>query len=268
MSQDIDHRPRLLLISVITELEWIVKPLLGEWAEVASFDPPGVGDEPASSGPFFKAVAARGLAELDRRGWESCVVVADELGIAAAVGLAQARPRAVEGLALGHACLSFRRAGERAPLNAGVFDAFMQLVHVDYRAFVSQDLQIWDPRRDEQHSALDLEGLVDRWVDRVPQEAAEKLASQIVAELDALEEFEPALRALGLPLLLVQHQGCPAFTSVGYEDAIAAFPEARSVRLPVTPNASPEFADALQSFCEKLAASRAERETPTQRPRD
>jgi hypothetical protein len=39
-------RPRLLLIPNFTELEWVVKPRLEEWAEVVSYDPPGIGDEP------------------------------------------------------------------------------------------------------------------------------------------------------------------------------------------------------------------------------
>ena len=41
------ERPRLLLVPELTELEWVIKPLLEEWAEVASYDAPGVGDEPA-----------------------------------------------------------------------------------------------------------------------------------------------------------------------------------------------------------------------------
>jgi len=36
-------RPRLLLIPEFTEVTWTIKPRLEEWAEVASYDPPGVG---------------------------------------------------------------------------------------------------------------------------------------------------------------------------------------------------------------------------------
>ena len=39
-------RPRLLLVPEFTELTWTIKPQLAEWAEVASYDPPGVGAEP------------------------------------------------------------------------------------------------------------------------------------------------------------------------------------------------------------------------------
>jgi pimeloyl-ACP methyl ester carboxylesterase len=246
-------RPRLLLVPTITELEWLVRPLLEEWAEVAAYDAPGVGGEPAIDGPIFDAVARRGLEELDRRQWEGCVVVADELGAASAIRLAQQRPELVRGLALGHACLSFRRSGERPTVNPGVFTAFMQLIRVDYRSFIRENLKIWDPRRaGHPDPAFDLEELADRFIERVPQELAETIADRLEAELDGLGDFEPALRSLGVPLLLAQHQGCVGFTAEGFEDAIAAFPEASSVRVPTGPNLSPEFAAALREFCGEI----------------
>ena len=42
-------RPRVLLVPTLTEVEWKIRPLIEEWAEVASFDAPGVGDEPATA---------------------------------------------------------------------------------------------------------------------------------------------------------------------------------------------------------------------------
>ena len=40
-------RPRLLLMPTVTEVEWMQdQATVAEWAEVASFDAPGVGDEP------------------------------------------------------------------------------------------------------------------------------------------------------------------------------------------------------------------------------
>ena len=45
------ERPRLLLVPMLTEVEWVIRPLLEEWAEVASYDAPGVGDEPAVEDP-------------------------------------------------------------------------------------------------------------------------------------------------------------------------------------------------------------------------
>jgi hypothetical protein len=39
-------RPRLLLVPTVTEMEWPIKPQSESWADVASYDAPGVGDEP------------------------------------------------------------------------------------------------------------------------------------------------------------------------------------------------------------------------------
>jgi pimeloyl-ACP methyl ester carboxylesterase len=247
-------RPRLLLVPTITELEWLVRPLLEEWAEVATYDAPGVGGEPAVDGPIFDAVAQRGLEELDRRGWQECVVVADEFGGASAIRLAQQRPERVRGFALGHACLSFRRSGERAPVNAGVLAGFMQLIRVDYRAYIREDVKIWDPRRAGHPGPdFDLEGLADRWIERVPQDLVEAIFDRLEADLETIGDLEPVLRSLHGPLLFVQHEGCVVFTAEGYEDAVAAFPEASTLRVPTGPNVSPEFAATLRKFCGEIA---------------
>jgi hypothetical protein len=248
-------RPALLLVPTITELEWLVRPQLEEWADVAAYDAPGVGSEPVVDGPIFDTVARRGLDELERRRWQECVVVADAFGIASAIRLAQQRPRVVRALALGHACLSFRRTGDRPPLNADVFMAFMQLIRVDYRSYVRQDVQIWDPRRaGHAGPAFDVDELADRWIERVPQELGEAVADRLEAELERIGDFEPVLRSLEAPLLFAQHEGCVAFTPEGYEDAVAAFPEAGTLRVPTGPNVSSEFATALRKFCGKTAA--------------
>jgi pimeloyl-ACP methyl ester carboxylesterase len=247
-------RPRILLVPTITELEWLVRPLLEQWADIAAYDAPGVGREPAVDAPLFDAVARRGLEELERQGWEKCVVVADEFGGASAVRLALERPGLVQGFAFGHACLSFRRTGERPPLNADVFTAFMQLIRVDYRSFIREDLKIWDPRRAGRRSpAFDLDEMADRWIERVPPETAEAIVDSIEAELERIGDFEPALRSLEVPLLFAQHEECVAFSPEGYEDAVAAFPEARTLRVPTGPNVSPEFAAALREFCGQIA---------------
>ena len=52
---------RILLVPSLTELEWPIRPLIEEWAEVASFDAPGVGDEPPAEGHMLHASARRGL---------------------------------------------------------------------------------------------------------------------------------------------------------------------------------------------------------------
>jgi hypothetical protein len=84
-------RPRLLLVPLITELEWVIRPRLEEWAEVATFDLPGVGDEPAVEPLDRQAVIDRALAELDRRGWDSYVLVCDGSALPTGVRVAHAR---------------------------------------------------------------------------------------------------------------------------------------------------------------------------------
>ena len=249
--------PRILLIPTITELEWLVRPLLEEWAEVASYDPPWLGPEPPADRLLFDVVAERGLEELDRRGWDGCVLVADEFGIASALRLATARPQAVQALALGHACLSFRRTGDRPPLNPDVVAAFLQLLRMDYRSFVRQNLQIWDPRRGSGHSGFDPDEVAERWLERVPQQSMEAIVERLEPDLQAVGDLEPALRGLRVPLFFAQHEGCVAFTSEGFEDAVAAFPNARTLRVPVGPNMSPEFAGELEAFCRETAGPSA-----------
>jgi pimeloyl-ACP methyl ester carboxylesterase len=245
------ERPRLLLVPAATELEWLSKPLLEEWAEVVSFDPPWVGGTPPAEG-LPDAVARRGLEEVDRLGWDRYVVVGDELGVPAAILLAQARPKAVRGLALGHACLSFRQTGERAPINREVWAGFLQLIKVDYRSFVRANVQIWDPRRSGGERPLDEDELVERWIERIPEETATALAERFVSEVEAAGDWEDELRELDVPLLFAQHQGCVATSAEGFEDAVAAFPEAQVARYPIAPAASPEFAHALRDFCAGL----------------
>lgn len=127
-------RPRILLVPGFTELEWVIRPRLEEWAEVASYDAPGVGEEPAPEGLSRDAVVRRGLEEVDRRAWTRFFIAADGWAIASAAHLAAARPAAILGMALGHAKLSYRRDGERAPINADVWDAFTQLLDQDLPA--------------------------------------------------------------------------------------------------------------------------------------
>jgi hypothetical protein len=51
------------------------------------------------------------------------------------------------------------------------------------------------------------------------------------------------------PLLFAKHEGCLGSTDEGFEDAAAAFPEARTISVPDAPVASGEFAEALREFC-------------------
>src|SRR5439155_11355382 len=96
-------RPRLLLVPSFTELEWSIRPMLEEWAEVASFDTPGVGAEelpfdpeldehprPAMLAQWREAAAARALAEVGGLGWDDFYVVTDATGGPTALRVASA----------------------------------------------------------------------------------------------------------------------------------------------------------------------------------
>jgi hypothetical protein len=71
------------------------------------------------------------------------------------------------------------------------------------------------------------------------------------------EPLEGALSALGVPLLFAKHEGCLLHTTEGYEDAVAAFPDARTTAVPEKPSTSPAFAEALHTFCAELEAGRS-----------
>ena len=244
---DSPDRPRLLLVPFLTEIEWLTKPELEEWAEVASFDAPGVADEPPAETFDRDAVARRGLVELDQRGWHSCVVVADGSAIPTALRLAQARPEAVEALALGHARLSDDMEGERAPRNREVFEALGQLLRVDYGNFVRYGLtQVTNGSIGDE--------LARQMLERVPEEIG-KAAWRIAAQEG--ERFDTVLRELDVPLLFAKHEGCLGERDEGFEDAVAAFPEARTVSVPEAPSVSSEFAAALRSFVMSLVEARS-----------
>lgn len=239
------RRPRLLLVPLVTEVEWMmVRPALEEWAEVASFDAPGVGKEPPAKEFGREAIVARGLAELDQRDWMSCIVVADGSGIATAVRLAQSRPEVVEALALGHARLSDDMGGERPTRNREVFEAVGQLLRVDYGNFVRYGFaQATRGSFGEELAQLILE--------RVPEEVGRAAWKMVVEEG---ERFEPVLRKLNVPLLFAKHEGCLGETEEGFADAVAAFPGAERVSVPEAPSVSSDFAAALRSFVERLAS--------------
>jgi hypothetical protein len=237
------RRPRLLLVPLLTELEWLIRPQLEEWAEVASFDAPGVGDEPPAETFDRDAISRRGLEELDRRGWDSCVVVTDGSAIATALRLAHARPEAVEALALGHARLSDDMEGERAPRNREVFEAVGQLLRVDYGNFVRYGLV------QATHGSYGDE-LAKRMLERVPEEIGK--AAWVLAAQEG-ERFDQVLRELDVPLFFAKHEGCLGETDEGFEDAVAAFPQAHTISVPEAPSVSAEFALALRSFVMSLA---------------
>jgi pimeloyl-ACP methyl ester carboxylesterase len=242
---------RILLVPSLTELEWPIRPQIEEWAEVASFDAPGVGDEPPADGHLLHASARRGLLELDRRGWDRCVIVGDEYGAGVAASMAAERPEAVQALVLGHACLNYRREGERPALSPRIADLLLRLGDLDFRSFARQMFTGWDPSRGAMGEPARYEDVADSYMERVSPEAAQAFFAAILSEeTDQEPSLDEKLHGLDVPLLLVEHETCLLFTTEGFEDAAAALPGARTASTPVKPSVSSEFAEILREFCQ------------------
>jgi hypothetical protein len=236
-------RPRILLVPSLTELEWLIKPHLEEWAEVASFDAPGVGAEPRPDTLDREAIIRRALGELEGRGWDACFIAGDSWGNATAVRAANQWDGKVMGMALGHARLSDRTDGERPPVNSVVWDAMGQLLQNDFSAFVRYGLT-----QLTQGSIGD--ELAKQMLERIPMDIAQAAFETIISEPEPIQD---ALRKLDAPLLFAKHEGCLSATDEGFEDAVAAFPQARTVSVTDAPTVSAEFGDALRSFCLEVA---------------
>jgi pimeloyl-ACP methyl ester carboxylesterase len=239
-------RPRLLLCPQFTEVEWAIVPQLEQWAEVATFDAPGVGDEPLPEGGRLldrELMVRRALQEVDGRGWERFFVVGDAWGTATAVRVAVARPESTVGIALGHACPDHATEGSRAPVNGQLVAAMTELLRTDYDSFVRYGItQLTQGGYDEE--------MAGRMVARFPgNDVAAEVWEMNVGRSEPLGEL---LRRLDKPLLLGKHEGCLVFTAEGYEDMVAAFPEAEQVSVQTASTASEEFADALREFCERV----------------
>jgi hypothetical protein len=240
-------RPRLLLVPHITELEWLIRPQLEEWAEVATFDLPGVGEEPPVEPLDRQAIIDRALLELDRREWDSYILVCDGSALPTGVRIAYARPDAVEAMALGHARLANRLEGERPTGNKEVIEAFAQLAETNFPDFIRYGLT------QVTHGSIGDE-LAARMLERVPIELG-----RAVFELNVRdpEPFEHLIREVDVPLLLAKHERCLGWTDEGFKDAVAAFPQARVVSVADAPIVSPQFADALREFCLALSETKA-----------
>lgn len=229
-------RVRLFLVPQWTAAEWTIRPLLDEWAEVASYDPA----DAIAGGPVSRdRLVDAGLETLERLGWDRFYVVGDTFGTASAVRIARARRDDALGIALGHASLDWGMEGERAVLNRELYAAMSQLISQDASSFVRYGItQLTQGGYDEE--------VAREMVERVP-------AGQLREAWDIIRDHpEPIgdlLRELDLPLLLAKHDGCLMFTDAGFEDVSAAFPSARTVSVGRPPSADEDFALALREFC-------------------
>jgi hypothetical protein len=227
---------RLFLVPQLTEAEWTIRPRLEEWAEVASYDPARA----VEGGTVSRdAIVDAGLEELEGLGWDRFFVVGDTFGTATAARIARARGDAVEGVALGHASLSWDMDGERAPLNRELWAAMEQLMNQDATAFVRYGItQLTQGSYDEE--------VARQMVEKVPSGQLQELWNLI---RDSHEPIGELLRDVARPLLLAKHGGCLMFTDAGFDDIKAEFPDARTVTVDGAPSADDDFAEALREFC-------------------
>jgi pimeloyl-ACP methyl ester carboxylesterase len=231
--------PRLLLMSPFSALEWSIRPQLEEWADVAAFDAPGIGGEADPDAFESRAIAERAVEEVERRGWDGCVVAGDEYSIAAALRFGLRRPDLVQGLALGHACLSFNPAADPPPINREMLSALRQMSQFDDRTFVRHWTQVTQGHIGEEQA--------DRMLERIPSGVGQAYLKAYTT--DDGDWIEGAMREIGKPMLLAEHEGCLVFTKEGYEAAVEAFPEATTITCADKPNTSAEFGEALREFC-------------------
>ena len=250
-------RPRILLVPSLTELEWTIRPQLEEWADVASYDAPGIGEEPPAEGLTTSAVAERGLAELDRRGWDRCIVAGDEFGSLSAVLIAEARPTAVQGLMLGHATASYRRTGDRPALNPAVIEGHAQLAEVDFRSFMRHEFRAWhginDAREDDSSAA---DAMAEKYLRRVSHEKVTAFHRELIENEETLGALiTPALDKVAMPLLLVRHDECLIFTEDGFNDIAVRFPEASTATVSFKPTVDPALVAILREFVSNTTAA-------------
>ena len=161
-------RPRILLVPNLTEIEWHESGRIEEWAEVASYDAPGVGDEPPASPTSARRQSARrGLEELERRGWDRCFVVGRRVRRRGRRAYCGDRAGRRTGMALGHARLSNATDGDRAPLNREVYAGCTSLIRTMPRAFIRQLFRMTGGETMEGGYS---EKMVDEYRRRVPVE--------------------------------------------------------------------------------------------------
>jgi hypothetical protein len=157
--------------------------------------------------------------------------------------IAAAVPEVLQGVAIGHARLSNALDGEHAPLNREVYAACSSLIQTDPGAFVHQFVRMTGGELMEGGYG---EEIVKEYRRRVPSEL---MLPFWESRPEEGEDFADVLRGLRAPLLLAQHKGCLLYTDEGFDAVVAALPDAKVLRLGDKPSTSPEFADALRTFC-------------------
>jgi hypothetical protein len=234
-------KSRLLLVPSISELEWRpIRPLLEEWAETASYN---IVDAEASGAPprlDLDAAIRRGINQLDSRGWTDALIAGDQFGAGLAVLIAERWSGRVNGLALGHACLNYRREGPRPAISTIVADFQVQLAELGPAAGKQMLAQGMEMTYGAEIGAAIME--------RLPENFARDFSRFLLAHGDI--DLEPYLRKVDAPLLLAEHVDCPMWTQHGFEQIAEAFPQAARIALRDNPGSSPDFAAAIRRLAD------------------
>ena len=186
--------------------------------------------------------------EVDRRGWERYVVVADSYASVTAVRIAGMRPDPVLGMAIGHAALSHSTEGERAPERAGTWDAMAQLARQGSEAFVRHGIAQMTRGGIDEETA---QQMIDRFPDM----------DLVLAMVEAIgQEPEPTggeLAAVDAPLLLANHE---VVSAAPMRDSRTSSPRSRTPRrssaLRCVPRAPPSPKHSASSASESLWSQR------------
>lgn len=141
---------------------------------------------------------------------------------------------------------SGRARGEYGPTGSdGVWQAMAQLAKTGEEGFVRYGIA-------RMTRGGVSEELAEQMLERFPD--MELVSAMVDALGESRESIGDDLAAIDAPMLLAKHEGCLGRTDEGFEDIVAAFPDARTVICPEC-SSSPTFARAIQSFCEELGRS-------------
>jgi hypothetical protein len=139
---------------------------------------------------------------------------------------------------LTHASLTHSIEGERPSVSPEVYAGITQLIRQDAHAFIRHGItQVTGGSVDEE--------LAERMLERLPTDNLLENWELLTAPV----EYAERLLGLDCPMLLVKHEGCLMSTDEGFEDAVAALPDAETAAVPDAPPVSADFAEALRAFC-------------------
>ena len=228
-------RPRLFYVPIAAafEAERVAEQV--DWADVESCDSPGAGAARGSEPRGVAGVVDSALARLEELGWESCCIIGDSHGQAAAIEVALARPERVLAVGISHAAAHYRLEGERPAMTPAVHDAAARLLDTDYRSFARAITQLTLGLADDEW--------IERWIAEVPQPVTQSVLGELS---DRQPDLVARLADSELPVVLGQHLGCLMWTPEAFADARAALPHARAVRCEGIPAQDDAFLAAVR----------------------